>query len=482
MNGDKNMEKAKIRIGYAPTRRDVFSAEDAQKHKNMILEKIKQYDAEIIDINDINDEGLLFDQSDVDSIVNKFNSAGVDGVFFPHCNFGSEDLVAKVAKAVGKPVLIWGPRDDAPLAGGERTRDTQCGLFATGKVLRRFNVSFTYIVNSKLEDKVFDKGFKNFIAVSGVVAAFRKIKILQIAPRPDSFWTMICNEGELLEKFGVQVFPITMQDVADGVARILKENGEAYKKNYSLLTTAIDCKNIPEKAKENLAALKSLINEYCEKQKCTAVAIQCWHALQSALGVMPCVANGLLADEGIPTMCETDIHGAISSILLQEAALRTTPVFFADLTVRHPDNDNAELLWHCGNYPPSIVKENTKPYVDYNFIMPDHCPGIGVWEIKGGDITVCRFDGDHGEYSLLIGEGKGVDGPATKGTYVWFEVKDWPKWEERIVTGPYVHHCAGVHAKVAPVLYEACKYIPGLKADPIEPTEEEISRDMRSND
>jgi L-fucose isomerase-like protein len=473
------MNKLKMKIGYAPTRRFVFSIEEAQKYKNLTLESIQHFDTEIVDINDINEEGLLFDSKDVEKIINKFKHANVDGVFFPHCNFGSEDLVAKVAKAIGKPVLIWGPRDDEPLPDGLRTRDTQCGLFATGKVLRRFNVPFTYIVNSRLEDKVFERGFKNFIATCAVIRAFSRIKILQVAPRPAGFWTMICNEGELLEKFGIEVFPITLQDVATEITKIMKEKALKYQSNLDYIKSIIDCSQVTVEAIEKFAALKTMVNDYCEKENCTAAAIQCWTALQDTLGIMPCIANGLLFDEGIPATCETDLHGAISSIVLQEATMRSSAVFLADLTVRHPNNDNAELLWHCGNFPPSLAKEGSKTGAGYHFIFPSHCPGTGEWELKNGAITICRFDGDHGEYSLLIGEGKGVKGPKTKGTYVWFEVKDWPKWEEKIVTGPYVHHCAGVHAKVAAVLYESCKYIPGLKPDPIEPTEEEIQRYLR---
>jgi len=476
------MEKTKIKIGYAPTRRNVFSAEDAGSHKNQILEFIKQYDAEIIDINDINQEGLLFDYSDVDKVVKKFTEAGVDGLFFPHCNFGSEFLVGMVASKIDKPVLLWGPRDDAPLPSGERTRDTQCGLFATGKVLRRFNVPFTYIVNSKVEDNVFVNGYNSFLGVCAVVKAFKKIRILQISTRPSDFWTMISNEGELLEKFGVQTFPITLPDVERGVKNLINENGPEFQKNYAVVTSSFDCSKISADAVNSIVGLKTLINQYCEEKQCTAVAIQCWTSLQSVLGIMPCVANGILTEEGIPVVCETDLHGAISAIMLQEANRRASAIFFADLTIRHPENDNAELLWHCGNFAPSLIKEGEMATIEHNFIMPEHCPGIGNFEIRGGDMTICRFDGDHGKYSLLIGEGRGVDGPKNLGTWVWFEVKDWPKWEEKIVTGPYVHHCAGVHGKVAPILHEACKYIPGIAPDPVEPSADDISAFWRSND
>lgn len=125
-------------------------------------------------------------------------------------------------------VLLWGPRDDAPLEDGLRTRDTQCGLFATGKVLRRFNVPFTYIENSRITDDVFKNGFRNFIAVCAAVRDFNNTRILQIAPRPAAFWTVICNEGELLEKFGIQVFPVTLVDIANNVYKVLDRKDSQY--------------------------------------------------------------------------------------------------------------------------------------------------------------------------------------------------------------------------------------------------------------
>ena len=79
---------------------------------------------------------------------------------------------------------------------------------------------------------------------------------------------------------------------------------------------------------EKLAALKAAIQEMCEEHQCNCVAIQCWNALQSGLGIMPCLVNGLLIEEGIPVACETDIHGAVTSVLLQAAGLfRKTDLF-----------------------------------------------------------------------------------------------------------------------------------------------------------
>ncbi len=145
----------KIILGYAPTRRSIFSAPDALKYRGLTAERLQELGIDFVDIDDVNEEGLLYDDADVRRIADKFKAAKVDGLFLPHCNFGTEYVCARLAKELGVPVLLWGPLDERPEENGERLRDTQCGLFATGKVLRRFQIPFTYMTNCRLDDAVF---------------------------------------------------------------------------------------------------------------------------------------------------------------------------------------------------------------------------------------------------------------------------------------------------------------------------------------
>ena len=175
---------------------------------------------DFVDITDINEEGLLYDDKDVDKIVEKFKKEGVDGLMLPHCNFGTEYVCARLAKKLDVPVLLWGPLDERPEPNGVRLRDTQCGLFATGKVLRRFQIPFTYLTNCRLNDPVFERGVKDFLAVCNVVKTFKNIRILQISTRPFDFWTTMCNEGELLEKFNIQLAPVPMTELTEEVKTV----------------------------------------------------------------------------------------------------------------------------------------------------------------------------------------------------------------------------------------------------------------------
>lgn len=461
-----------IKLGFVPTRRSIFSAPDAIKYRGLTVERLRELGVDVVDIDDVNEEGLLFDDSHIQPILDKFRAEGVDGIMLAHCNFGTEYLCARLARELGKPVLLWGPRDERPEPDGTRLRDSQCGLFATGKVLRRFQVPFTYLTNCRLTDPEFERGVWDFLAVCNVVRTFKHIRILQMSTRPFDFWTTMCNEGELLEKFNIQLAPVPMTELIQSVREaqandaVMAEMLAYIREN---MVIEIPEGKVPEVA--GLAAgMKSLIDTY----GCNAGAIQCWNALQAELGIMPCAANAILNEMGIPIVCETDIHGAITALLVEAADLGRHRGMFADWTVRHPDNENGELLQHCGPWPCSVACE--KPRLTYPLAF-DH-PGALTAEAKHGELTLCRFDGDNGEYSMLLGRARGIDGPKGMGTYLWVEVDNLKRLEAKIVEGPYIHHCVAIHADVVPVLYEACKYI-GIKPDLYDPIEEEVKAYLR---
>lgn len=466
-----------IKIGYAPTRRSIFSAPDARKYRGIIADRLRELGIEFVDIDDINDEGLLFDEDDRIKVLEKFRAEGVDGLFLPHCNFGTEFICARLAKDLGKPVLLWGPLDERPEPDGTRLRDTQCGLFATGKVLRRFQVPFTYMTNCRVDDPVFERGLRDFLAVCNVVKTFRDARILQIGPRPYEFYSTMYNEGELIEKFNIEVVPVPLPEltrgVADAKAECTGDGTSEFEQQLAWIEEHYD-RDCTNEQVQTVAAMAVAMRRMIKKYHCTAGCIQCWNELQHELGIMPCAANAILNEEGIPITCEADVHGAITTLMVEAADMRAHRSFFADWTIRHPDEPNGELLQHCGPWPCSVARERPKICVPLAF---DH-NGALTAEAKHGDMTLARFDGDNGEYSLLLGNAEGIEGPRGKGTYVWVKVQNLKRLEAKVVEGPYIHHCTGIHADVVPVLYEACKYL-GIKPDLYDPIEEDVKAYLR---
>jgi L-fucose isomerase-like protein len=333
------------------------------------------------------------------------------------------------------------------------------------------------MTNCRLTDPEFERGLKDFLAVCNVVRTFRRIRILQLGPRPFDFWSTMCNEGELLEKFNIQLSPVPLPELTAEVKKAKAEKKEV-ESVIAYCRAHYDIK-VKDDELETVAALKVAIAHLAKLYGCSAAVIQCWNALQGELGIMPCAANALLNEEGFPVVCETDIHGAITALMVEAADLDGARSFFADWTVRHPENDNGELLQHCGPWPLSVCGE--KPCITMPLAFK--YPGAVSAEAKHGEdsmkgLTLARFDGDNGNYSLLLGNAKGISGPYTKGTYLWVEVKNWKRLEAKIVEGHYIHHCVGIHKDVVPVLYEACKYI-GVKPDLWDGNDEEVKAYLR---
>ena len=263
------------------------------------------------------------------------SSAGVDAVFAPHVNFGTEEVVAQLARDAGKPFLLWGPRDEAPLPDGNRLRDTQCGLFATANVLKKYRVPFSYIVNSRLEDPVFERGLRTFLSAVAAAKAFRGARIGQVSTRPPNFYTMIVNEQDLLLRWGIEMVPLDLVRLVDGVKKIAASDPRA-KKEAAAIGARAARRNVEDDALLRMAALKLFLRDWAEKEELTAIAFKCHDDLPDYLGIYPCWVNGELAAMNVPVTCETDIHGALTAAMLQAAARWSTPPFFADLTQRHP--------------------------------------------------------------------------------------------------------------------------------------------------
>ncbi|WP_097037831.1 L-fucose/L-arabinose isomerase family protein [Lactiplantibacillus plantarum] len=466
----------KITLGFAPTRRNIFSADAAIEFADYTRNKLDEMNVNYVDIKEVNEDGLLYDDAGMEKITNKFKDANIDGLFLANENFGTEYECARLAKQFDVPVLLWGPKDEAPAANGSRLRDTQCGLFAIGKVLRRFNVPFTYIKNCDLDDPAFERGVRDFIKVCNVVKTFKGTRVLQVGPRPFDFWSTMVNEGELLEKFNISLSPIPVTELVETIHALIKNDDQEISTTMAHLKD-IATVQISDTDLQMVAALKTAIKRLCRQYGCNAGAIQCWTALQDEIGILPYASESLLQDEGLPVTCETDIHGVISELLVEAATMGTHRAVFADVNCRHPENENGELLQHLGVFPYSTAKN--KPVLPKSHFVFDY-PGSVGFQAQDGHYTLCRFDGDHGEYSMLMGNAKSIAGPYEQGTYLWLEFANLNRFESKLVYGPYIHHMAAVRDDVVPVLYEACKYL-NVKPDFYDPIEEDVHAYLRGD-
>lgn len=455
-----------VKLGLVPIRRDVtprpgiFNWEKAEKRGrdvvNYIKSKYSNENVSFVDLKGINDVEVLFNEKDVDKVVERFQKEKVDAIFLINCNFGNEEVAADVARKLNKPVLLWAPIDDEFEADGMRYTDSQCGVFGVSRQLQRLNIKFTYIECCSIEDKIFDRGLNKFISVACMVKNFNGLRVAQVGMRPKPFCSVIFNEGELLQRFGIQVIPINLAVVIDKYKRILIEREEELRAGEKLLQSRYELDDLTRPVLKEMYAFVLLYQELFEEYNVHAISAECWTAMQLAVGAMPCTAYSILADMGYIISCESDMHGAITMAMLSCASLGKKVPFFGEFTVRHPEDRNVELLWHCGPFAYSLKKPSS---VAKNVNMRQW------FEVKDSKYTVARMDQDDGRYYMLSGTCESADGPYTFGTYLWAKFDNLSKWEHKLIEGPYIHHMAEIEGDYTEEIKEFCKYIPYLNPD-----------------
>lgn len=400
---------------------------------------------------------LVYDRKSAMDLARRFLTEPVDGWILINCNFGNEEAAGDLAEAVKKPVLLFAPLDTEYAADGQRVTDAQCGLFGVGRQLQRLGIPFSHVPSCRMEDTLFHEGFDRFLRVCCMLKNFRGMRVGMLGNRPLPFSSVMFNESQLLEKFGIRVVPVNfailrerMKSVRETKAREIEEAKANLAERFAM--------DEPSREKwDGIAALTVLYRSLFEEFDLDVLTGECWTATPKAFdGVVPCAAYGLLAEEGYIVSCESDVHAAVTMALLKCATLGEGTPILGEFTVRHPKDPNAELLWHCGPFPASLSAPGCAPRL----------VNQRVWlRARDGVYTAARMDQDRGDYRLFPLTCETATGPDTSGSYIWASFDDLAKVEKAVMEGPYIHHFAEIEGDWTEVLSEFTKYVPDLTLD-----------------
>ena len=455
-----------VKIGLVPMRRDctprpgAFNWEIAEARGREIVAYIEEHYATenvtFADLKGVIPVETFYAESDVEKVAAHMRAEKVDALLMINANFGCEEAAALLAQEMNVPVMLWAPLDERFDADGMRYTDSQCGIFGISRQMQRYNIPFTFLNSCRVSEQKFAEGLDRFARVACMVKNFRGMRVGQVGMRPKIFCSVIFNEGELMQRFGLHIVPINNALVAKKFNKILQERDAELVEGEKLFLERYDVDDFTKPLLKRIYAFVLLFKELFEEYNLDAISSECWTSMEMACGVLPCGAYGFLLDEGYLVSCESDMHAAITMALLSCASFGKNPPFMGEFTVRHPQDENVELLWHCGPFPYSLHREGKKPveYIQRQW-----------FEAKHSKYTVARFDQDDGKYMILNGTCESADGPFTNGTYVWGRFNDLDKWERRLIEGPYIHHMVEIEGDYTKEIEEFCKFVPHLKPD-----------------
>ena len=324
----------KVKIGLVPMRRNttnrpaktfltwVSAEERGHRFVDYIEKNFKSENVTFTDSKGLGCADLIYDDKSATELVERFKAEEVDAVVIINCNFGNEEAAADIAKALGKPVLLWAPLDDEYYADGMRPTDSQCGLFGVSRQFQRFHIPFSHLPCCRVESDEFKEGFDSFVRVACMVKNFKGMRIGQVGARPAPFFSVIWNEGELMEKFGIKIIPINFAIIEQRMRTAETDYADEIAEYEQYFLTNYELDDLTPKYIKPMATMTAMYKHLFEEFNLDVLSAECWTATPIMFdGLAPCALYGLLNEMGLMVSCESDIHCAMTMALLRCATL-----------------------------------------------------------------------------------------------------------------------------------------------------------------
>ena len=463
----------KTRIGFVPAHRVPFSEDWAVDMRRRVLKTLepicKDLDIEVV-VPDkaLTENGLVRDDKDAEKVIKLFKDKEVEGIIIGTMTFGDEISAITVAERMPEvPVLLFGTKEGAFTEDGNRRSDSFCGTLSISSGLYRRRIPFSFLGICFPEEEVFSKGITDFVRTCVAVRGFVGARIGLVGPRPERFETCAINEFPMIEQFDQRVVPVSLVDIFNRADQIKDEKGVI--RIIDEIKESANCKLVKEETLRKAARLEIALKEFAQEKDLSAMAVQCWSAMQEIYGISACSTLGRLTQQGIMTACEVDIHGALTMLVQHLASLKTTVPHFIDWTIQHQREKDVFLAWHCGNAPMGLKARNSQIYLKSHSILgellgPERCEGTAEFQLKEGKVTLTRIVEYDGEFKMLITNGKIIPSKdKLRGSWSWVKVSDLENLYRTLVEEGFTHHASMIHGDISSPLVEFCRFT-GMEA------------------
>lgn len=414
-------------------------------------------------------DGAVFCLDQADAVAAYFKSQGVDGVVIGALNFGDERSAALIAEKLHVPVLLFATKEPPVPPGPDMARvsDSYCGTLSISAALYRRRLPFHFAGIFFPDEPGFLSELEDFARAVAVVKNLRGARLGQVGVRPANFETVAYDEIALARKFGQTVVHVELSDLIATAQQIPVDHPQVTQLVAEMRSEVAQV-TVADEWLHKAARLEIAASVFFTRNKLSAMGMQCWPTIQDMWSFSTCALFGRLTGRGLLTACEVDILGAISMLVNYAAAMGATVPHFVDWTIQHRQNDNRFLAWHCGNAPVCLADNPAHTALRSRFDMEgsqevdpqDSQAGLYQFQIKPGQVTLCRLAEYDDEWKLLIAPGQIIPSTETlAGTWSWVEVKDHARLYRTLVEEGFIHHASMIHGDQVNALKLACKYL-----------------------
>ncbi len=453
------------KIGFVPSHRVPFDQNWAKEMRDRTIRSISEHTdiALVFPPENLTCKGLVADEQDAKKTIDYFKQEKICGLIIGTMTFGEELPNLLIGEAFSHlPIQLFGTKEGPFTADGNRRSDSFCGTISTAAGLNRRKISFDFSGLFFPEEKEFVEAVRRFARTAFFYEAFMGAKIGTVGPRPAAFETCAINEVNLIEKFSQKVVPINLLTLYSD----LKGLGQT--KEIDAIISQIEddyhVSKISQETMVQLAKLEYMLEKYACEQGLLGMGIQCWTDMQQEMGISPCLAMGRLTDKGIMCACEVDVHGVLTMAMQHGLCGQKEVPHFIDWTIAHQKKENTFFAWHCGNAPASLCREGSKPAADSHSVLcgilgKERSQGTAEFQLKDGEVTLCRLAEDGGRFKMLLTKGQTVaDTRKYRGSWKWVRVEDLDRLYRTLIEQGFLHHASMIFGDLTKEVKLFCKF------------------------
>jgi L-fucose isomerase-like protein len=370
------------------------------------------------------DQTIVTDVDELDASLDEAlaNSAGdPEVVVILQATFSDSTLVGRVADRVGSPIVVWSFPEART---GDRLRlNSLCGANLAAYLLRRraHRVEFVHVdpsaeaaagivagaIERVIEDVPVDAATgvrphgraADPEAGRSIAARLGSRRIGVVGDPPNGFEPCAGDVDEMREVTGIEVDRVplpTLFDEADAAPAAVRTATIERVRATMDLDAATASAGLDESV-----ALHAGLRALADRHGWSALATRCWPECMTEYGGAVCTPMAMLTEDGVPGVCEADLYGAATALILREVA--GSDPFVADL-VDSDEHDDTSVVWHCGVAPVTLADPDVRPVA---ITHPNrHRALANQFALKPGRVTVARLSQAGGVLSMVIGGGE----------------------------------------------------------------------------
>ncbi len=388
------------------------------------------------------------------------NRESINGILVSLPNFGDERAIADTIKMseLNVPVLVQAFPDELKQMGVDKRRDSFCGKFSVCNNLKYYGIPFSLTKRHTVapSSKDFIRDLSWFTGVCRVVKGLRHARIGVIGARTTPFKTVRYSE-RLLEESGISVETIDFSEIIIAVKK-LRDSDQEVNSKLKALTAYCSTKGMSQLSLLKMAKLGVVLEKWIKENEINACTIQCWSAMQDALGIFPCTIMSMLNNSLLPCACEVDVMGAVAMYALQLASALPSGLF--DWNNNYGDDPDKLVLFHCSSLPKRMLKSIRMSYnaIAAREVGRENSYGTCIGRVKSGPMTFLRISTEDttGTIIACVGEGKFTDDPLkTFGGVGVAKINKLQELLQFLCKNGFEHHIAVSQSQVSDILFEA---------------------------